>query len=53
MRRDRERVIFWGIVMAFGNATIPLGILDGVLALNRPAGLTGIAAHRASTAALH
>jgi hypothetical protein len=48
-----SRVIFWGIVMAFGNATINLGLSHGVLALSRPAGLTGIAAHRASMAALH
>jgi hypothetical protein len=39
--------------MAFGNATITLGLSHGVLALNGPAGLTGIAARRASTATLH
>jgi hypothetical protein len=41
------------MVMAFGNATINLGLSHGVLALSGPAGLTGIAAHRASIAALH
>jgi hypothetical protein len=39
--------------MSFNDATIAIGLSHGVLALNGPAGLIDIAAHRASTAALH